>query len=191
MKITCFCANQRIEPLPVTMSAVRMGERVLQIGVDDAAVARARSPRKVGLERKCGDRRRRTSATRRAHTGAAASAGVLVDVDRSTPLASLPFESDAFDLVDRARRARSRVVRSTRTTRLAAMREWHRVLRHGGRVMTIEAGPATGIASVFKSAADQRGATTASGGSRRLARGRRVQAGAVACRTRGSTEGFK
>jgi ubiquinone/menaquinone biosynthesis C-methylase UbiE len=34
--------------------------------------------------------------------------------------------------------------------RLAAMREWRRVLRQGGRVMTIEAGPATGIASVFK-----------------------------------------
>jgi ubiquinone/menaquinone biosynthesis C-methylase UbiE len=34
--------------------------------------------------------------------------------------------------------------------RLAAMREWRRVLRQGGRVMTIEAGPATGIASMFK-----------------------------------------
>src|SRR4026208_1879758 len=35
-----FLRKSRIEPLPVTMSAVRMGERVLQIGVDDPAVAR-------------------------------------------------------------------------------------------------------------------------------------------------------
>jgi hypothetical protein len=30
------------------------------------------------------------------------------------------------------------------------MREWHRVLRQGGRVMTIEAGPATGIMSFIR-----------------------------------------
>ncbi len=36
-----FLRKTRIEPLPVTMSAVRMGERVLQIGVDDPAVASA------------------------------------------------------------------------------------------------------------------------------------------------------
>ena len=36
------------EPLPVTMSGVRMGERVLQIGVDDPAVAGALAA-KVGL----------------------------------------------------------------------------------------------------------------------------------------------
>ena len=47
--------------------------------------------------------------------------------------------------------------------RLAAMREWHRVVRHGGRVMTIEAGPATGIKSFMR---QPRGddASAASGG---------------------------
>ena len=37
-----------MEPLPVTMSAVRMGERVLQIGVDDPTIASAIAA-KVGL----------------------------------------------------------------------------------------------------------------------------------------------
>ena len=34
-----FLRKSRIEPLPVTMSAVRMGERVLQVGLDDPALA--------------------------------------------------------------------------------------------------------------------------------------------------------
>ena len=43
-----FFRKSRIEPLPVTMSAVRMGERVLQIGIDDASIASAIAA-KVGL----------------------------------------------------------------------------------------------------------------------------------------------
>ena len=39
----------------------------------------------------------------------------------------------------------------------AAMREWHRVLRPGGRVMTIEAGAASGIKGLAPTAARQRG----------------------------------
>jgi len=141
-----FFRKSAVEPLPVTMSAVRMGERVLQVGVDDAAIASAIAA-KVGLSGNAAIAVADERDAARAH-GAAASAGVLVDV-QVAPLSSLPFERDAFDLV---------VVHSVHglvssldvDARLAAMREWHRVLRYGGRVMTIEAGPATGIASVFK-----------------------------------------
>jgi len=141
-----FLRKTRIEPLPVTMSAVRLGERVLQIGVDDPAVATAIAA-KVGLS---GNAAIAVTAERDAERAqaATANAGILVDV-QVTPLASLPFESDAFDLI---------VVHATRgllssldaEARVGAMREWRRVLRHGGRVMTIEAGPATGLAGVFK-----------------------------------------
>ena len=140
-----FLRKSRVEPLPVTMSAVRMGERVLQIGVDDPAVASAIAA-KVGLSGHAalavaGER----DATRA--QGAMANAGVLVDV-QITPLTSLPFDSDAFDLI--VVHAMHGLSSLDADTRLAAMREWRRVLRHGGRVMTIEAGPATGLASVFK-----------------------------------------
>ena len=140
-----FLRKSRVEPLPVTMSAVRMGERVLQIGLDDPAIASAIAA-KVGLSGTAalavGDERDGARAN-----GAMANAGVLVDV-QVTPFATLPFDNDAFDLV---------VVHSMHgllsslaaDARVAAMREWRRVLRHGGRVMTIEAGPATGLASVF------------------------------------------
>src|SRR5258706_11479 len=83
----------------------------------------------------------------RAH-GAAASAGVLVDV-KVAPLASLPFDGEAFDLVV-VHGVHGLVSSLDADARLAAMREWRRVLRQGGRVMTIEAGPAAGLAGGFK-----------------------------------------
>jgi SAM-dependent methyltransferase len=141
-----FLRKSRIEPLPVTMSAVRMGERVLQIGVDDPAVASAIAA-KVGLSGNAAIAVTDGRDAARAQ-GAAANAGVLVDV-KVTPIAPLPFDNDAFDLV---------IVHSMRgllssldpNARVDAMREWHRVVRHGGRVMTIEPGAVSGIKSLIQ-----------------------------------------
>jgi ubiquinone/menaquinone biosynthesis C-methylase UbiE len=141
-----FLRKTRIEPLPVTMSAVRMGERVLQIGVDDAAVASAIAA-KVGLSGNAAIAVTEERDAARAQA-ATANAGILVDVT-VTRLASLPFESDSFDLVV-VHAMRGLILSLDAEARVVAMREWRRVLRHGGRVMTIEAGPATGLASVFK-----------------------------------------
>lgn len=133
-----FLRKTRIEPLPVTMSAVRMGERVLQVGVDDPAVASAIAA-KAGLSGSAAivvaDERDAARVQR-----ATANAGILVDV-KVTPLASLPFENESFDLV---------VVHAGPGASTEALRECHRVVRHGGRVMTIEGGPATGLAAMFK-----------------------------------------
>src|SRR6266850_293625 len=129
-----FFRKSAVEPLPVTMSAVRMGERVLQVGVDDAAVASAIAA-KVGLSGHAAIAVADERDAARAH-GAAASAGVLVDV-KVAPLASLPFESDAFDLVV-VHGVHGLVSSLDADARLAAMREWRGVLRQGGRVMTIE-----------------------------------------------------
>jgi SAM-dependent methyltransferase len=134
-----FLRKTRIEPLPVTMSAVRMGERVLQVGVDDAAVASAIAA-KAGLS---GNAALAVSGERDAARAqrAFSTAGILVDV-KITPFITLPFESGTFDLV---------VVHASHAdVAIEAMRECHRVLRHGGRAMTIEGGPATGLAAMFK-----------------------------------------
>ena len=134
-----FLRKTRIEPLPVTMSAVRMGERVLQVGVDDPAVASAIAA-KAGLSGSAAIIVTDERDAARAHK-AMANAGILVEV-QVTPLTSLPFENDSFDLV---------VVHATGgSASLEALRECHRVLRHGGRVMTIEGGPTRGFAAVFK-----------------------------------------
>ena len=141
-----FLRKSRIEPLPVTMSAVRMGERVLQIGVDDPALASAIAA-KVGLSGNAAIAVTDDRDAARAH-GAAANAGVVVEV-KVTALAPLPFDTEAFDLV---------IVHSMRgllssldsNARVEAMREWHRVVRHGGRVMTIEPGAVSGIKSLIQ-----------------------------------------
>jgi SAM-dependent methyltransferase len=145
-----FLRKSRLEPLPVTMSAVRMGERVLQIGIDDAAIAAAIAA-KVGLSGNAAIAVTDESAAARAQS-ATANAGLLVDIKVSA-LSPLPFDNDAFDLVV-VHAARGLLASLDPSARLSAMREWHRVLRHGGRVMTIESGRATGIGSLFKHARD-------------------------------------
>jgi len=141
-----FLRKSRIEPLPVTMSAVRMGERVLQIGVDDPTIASAIAA-KVGLSGNAAIAVLDERDAARAH-GAAANAGILVDV-KVTPLAPLPFDNDAFDLVI-VHGMRGRLASLDPNARIEAMREWHRVVRHGGRVMTIEPGAVSGIKSLIQ-----------------------------------------
>src|SRR5436190_13173511 len=129
-----FLRKSRIDPLPVTMSAVRMGERVLQIGVDDPSVASAIAA-KAGLSGSAALAVVADRDARRANN-AFSRAGILVDV-KVAPLETLPFDSDTFDLV---------VVHAMHGVRASreSMREWHRVLRRGGRLMTIEGGPSSG-----------------------------------------------
>jgi SAM-dependent methyltransferase len=141
-----FLRKPRIQLLPVTMSAVRMGERVLQIGIDDPAVASAIAA-KAGLSGHAAIAVTDDEAAARARE-AAANAGVLADV-QVTPLAPLPFENGAFDLVV-AHSMHGLVSSLEANARTAALREWHRVLRTGGRVMTIETGPASGLKGFLK-----------------------------------------
>lgn len=136
-----FLRKTASEPLPVTMSAVRMGDRVLQIGVDDAAVASALAA-KVGLSGYAAIAGLDEGDAGRAQA-AAATAGILVDI-KVSPLASLPFECDAFDLVI-VHGARGLVASLDPADRDAALREWRRLLRRGGRLLAIEAGTVTGL----------------------------------------------
>ena len=141
-----FLRKSSIEPLPVTMSAVRMGERVLQIGVDDPAIVSALAA-KVGLSGYAAIAV--TDDAGAARTRAAAGrAGVLIDV-QIAPVTSLPFESGAFDLVI-AHSTRGLVSSLDATSRMAALREWHRMLRQGGRVMTIESAPTAGLKGMLR-----------------------------------------
>jgi ubiquinone/menaquinone biosynthesis C-methylase UbiE len=148
------------DPLPITMSGVRMGERVLQIGVDDAAVAGALAA-KVGLSGHAAMAVADREAAQKAQAGAV-EAATLMDV-QVTPLDALPYTDHAFDLV---------VINSTgglltsldAATRAAALRECHRVLRSGGRVIAIEGGQRSGLAALLRPAPKPDPAYGASGG---------------------------
>lgn len=139
-----FFRKSSIEPLPVTMSGVRMGERLLQIGVDDAKLI-GRLASKVGLSGSAAlvvDNEEDAARGR----GAASSAGVHMDVVVTTDW-SLPFESGSFDLI--VVHSRSGWLGGSGPWVLG-LRQAHRVLREGGRIVVIESAPRSGLAGLIR-----------------------------------------
>ena len=134
------------ERLPIRMSGLRMGERLLQIGVDDPALL-GEMAGKTGLSGSASVAVADEAAAARARTGAA-GAGALVDV-HVTSLEALPFDSDAFDVVvvHGVNGLLRTLNEQARTEPL--LREARRVLRRGGRIIVIEAGPKSGLAGII------------------------------------------
>jgi ubiquinone/menaquinone biosynthesis C-methylase UbiE len=130
------------EPLAVTMSGVRLGERALQVGLDDPAIAAAIAA-KTGLtgEAALVVADDATAASARA---AVANAGGLGDVHVVGALQPLPFADQAFDLIV-VHTARGLLASLPRETREGVLAECRRVLRAGGRLMALETGAPTGL----------------------------------------------
>jgi ubiquinone/menaquinone biosynthesis C-methylase UbiE len=129
--------KSQLDPLAVTMSGVKLGDRLLALGVSDPGLIGALAS-KAGL----------TGRTVILDAAADATAAAATAVEReghlvesfTAPWAMLPFDPQAFDVV---------VIRDVLNTlpaddRLRCAREVHRVLRPGGRVVVIE-GKAHGL----------------------------------------------
>jgi ubiquinone/menaquinone biosynthesis C-methylase UbiE len=148
------------DPLPITMSGIRMGERVLQIGVDDPALAGALAA-KAGLSGHAAMAVADAESAQKAQSGAA-EAATLMDV-QITPLDTLPYAEHAFDLV--VINSMAGLLSSLNAaTRGGALREVHRVLRPGGRVVAIESGQRTGLTALLRPAAKPDPTYVSSGG---------------------------
>jgi ubiquinone/menaquinone biosynthesis C-methylase UbiE len=138
-------ALSKRDSVPVAMAGVRMGERLLQIGIDDPRLAGALAV-KVGLSGSAAVAVNNARDGERARE-IGASVGVFVDV-QVAPWSMMPFESASFDLV---------VVQSTRgliasmkpEDRVACLQHAHRVLRYGGRILVIESAPRAGLGALF------------------------------------------
>ena len=172
-----FSRRASAEPLVVSMTGVKMGERMLQIGCAHggrmAAVAA-----KVGLSGQAVVVVADDSSAARASKGAA-EAGVLVDV-KTAPPERLPVESGAFDFVvidDTGGFAGS----MTPETRVAMLREAFRALRPGGRVLVDRRRRARRLRRALHARAERTGLRR-----RRRARRRRIRASAAARGTRGT-----
>jgi len=132
-----FLRKSRLERLPVAMSGVRMGERVLQIGVDDASLAGAIAA-KVGLSGHAAIAVADERQAARARAGAAA-AGALADV-QMTALAMLPFADESFDVILLHAGALGHPLALADEPTAAMLGDSRRVLRVGGRIVVIEGG---------------------------------------------------
>jgi ubiquinone/menaquinone biosynthesis C-methylase UbiE len=134
------------EPLAVTMSGVRLGERALQVGLDEATIA-ASIAAKTGMTGQAslvvGDEAAAASAR-----NAVADAGGLGDVVVVASLHPLPFADEAYDLVV-VHTARGLLASLSRDAREMLLAECRRILRTGGRLIALEAGTQTGLRGLF------------------------------------------
>jgi ubiquinone/menaquinone biosynthesis C-methylase UbiE len=133
------------EPLAIAMSGVRMGERVLQIGMDTALVTSLLAA-KPGLSGESSiilaDEATAAEARR-----AVAETGALVNIGVH-PLDALPLVSGSIDLIVVHNR-NGQALSASQGARVLA--ESRRVLRSGGRVVVLENGTPTGLAAFFQS----------------------------------------
>jgi SAM-dependent methyltransferase len=171
------------EPLAVTMSGARLGERALQVGLDDPRIAAAIAA-KTGLTGLASlvvaDEAAAVSAR-----AAVADVGGLGDVHVVGSLHPLPFADDAYDLVV-VHTARGLLASLTLDVRERVLIECRRVLRTGGRLMALEGGSATGLRGLFASAKPD--ATYEAGGGTAAALER---AGFRPVRTLGDRQGYR
>jgi ubiquinone/menaquinone biosynthesis C-methylase UbiE len=144
-----FLRKSSLELLPVAMSGVRMGERALQVAIDDPALAGAIAA-KVGLSGTAAIAVADEAGAAKAREGAA-KAGALVDI-HVAPLQTLPFADSAFDVVV-VHTMGGLLASMDEARRVATLREASRVVRSGGRVVIIEAGARGGLRGLIGSGA--------------------------------------
>jgi ubiquinone/menaquinone biosynthesis C-methylase UbiE len=130
------------EPLAVSMAGVKLGDRLLVVGVSDTALI-ATLAGKAGLTgRACmvAD----SESLRERAAAAVEQEGALIE-SVTAPASELPFDADSFDVV---------LIRNILGTldadqRSRAVREVCRVVRPGGRCVVIDDTPRGGLAGLI------------------------------------------
>jgi hypothetical protein len=123
-----------MDPLHVSMTGVRMGERFLLIGCHDRALLSGLAA-KVGLSGTAAVAAFDDDQAKRAG-GVSAKVGALIDTHKIDGL-TLPFDSDQFDMVvvDDTNGAFGKI---DETSRVAYLRDAQRTIRPGGRIEIVE-----------------------------------------------------
>ncbi len=136
-----FRGRHTSEDLAIAIVAVRMGDRLLQIGCEQHRLL-ATLGGKVGLTGCVCAVDERPAVANRARDGVAA-AGILVDIEVS-PLTLLSYDSESFDIV-----IATDVGRLRPKARVACLREAFRVLRPAGRCVVVEQLARGGLAGLL------------------------------------------
>ncbi len=125
---------RQMDPLHVTMTGVRMGERFLQVGCDDPALLGGLAT-KVGLSGACAVAVFTEPAAARARK-VGASVGALLDVRVVSPGAPV-FDAASMDMVV-VDDTRGGFAALTPAEQQSALIDARRTLRHGGRIEVVE-----------------------------------------------------
>ena len=133
------------EPLAIAMIGVRMGDRVLQIGLGEPRLTSVLAA-KPGLSGQAAIVVRDQHEAERARA-IASDAGLLIDV-HVAPMSALPLLESTFDVVVVHNAASALATLETRA-RTQALTEGRRVLRAGGRLIALEPGTPTGLRAVL------------------------------------------
>ncbi len=166
----------------MAMTGVRSGERVLQVGGDDPALAGLLAA-KPGLNGQAA-----VVVANEAQAGpvrkATAEAGALVDIHVSA-LETAGIDEGSFDLV--VVHGRKGLLSSLDPAgRTAILRACHRALRPGGRLVAIESGTPVGLSALLRSRPAADADYQATGGPAAALQ----QAGFTAVRVLGDREGY-
>lgn len=126
--------TRAMDPLQVSMTGVRMGERFLQVGCHDRALLSGLAA-KAGLSGTAAVATTDAAAARRA-AAVGAKVGALIDV-RPIEGRGLPFDADQFDMVviDDTDGSFAAIAAAAR---LDYLRDALRVVRAGGRIEVVE-----------------------------------------------------
>jgi len=129
------------DPLPVTMSGIKMGDRLLVIGCADAKLV-AQLSLKPGISGRACAVDADAAVSERA-AGVAMQEGALIE-SATAPLTMLPYDDQSFDVA-----VLSHVLGALAAERrVATISEARRVLRTGGRCVAIEAVARGGLAAL-------------------------------------------
>jgi ubiquinone/menaquinone biosynthesis C-methylase UbiE len=137
-----FRKSEPKEPMEVTMAGVKLGDRLLFVGVADPELI-ALLARKVGLT---GRAVAIDPDADRADAAAAAieKEGALVEVLRA-PWGLMPFDEGSFDIAV----MRDLLMTMRPDVRVRCLNDVYRVLRPSGRILVIEPAPRGGIGAYF------------------------------------------
>jgi ubiquinone/menaquinone biosynthesis C-methylase UbiE len=141
-----FRASPPGDPLAVTMTGVKLGDRLLIVGGGQTKLV-AQLALKPGLTGRGCTVDESASTTARA-AEAALKEGALMESE-TAPLTALPYPSDSFDVVVMNHTLRE----LSPEKRVSVLGETRRVLRDGGRCIAVEKrGRAVEIEDAFRSA---------------------------------------
>jgi hypothetical protein len=126
--------GRSMDPLHVSMTGVRMGERFLLVGCHDRALLSGLAA-KVGLSGTAAVAAFNDDQVKRA-AGVSAKIGALIDTHTIDGL-TLPFDTDYFDMVvvDDTNGAFGKIDEASRA---AYLRDAQRTIRQGGRIEIVE-----------------------------------------------------